>query len=233
MMTHRDCTALLDDFVDGELAPDHRRTVEEHLLDCERCRTEVNALLELRDRARALPRELQPERDLWAGIAARLDARSPQQRAAAIPIRRAADRRRLVVLDRSALAAAAVIVIAFSSLFALFGTRGGAGGLGLGLADAADQRPVTALAAFEPTEEEYLGTLESLVLQLESRREALSPATVAVVEENLRIIDGAIVEIRSALEAEEKSTELPLLLSGVYRQKVELLQTVLQLDSRS
>jgi hypothetical protein len=82
-------------------------------------------------------------------------------------------------------------------------------------------------------EAEYLGTLELLELQLEAGRESLSPQTLVVVEENLRIIDRAILEIQTALRADSTSVELPLLLGGAYRSKVELLQSVVQLYARS
>lgn len=89
------------------------------------------------------------------------------------------------------------------------------------------------LAAFGASEQEYRRTVDGLHAELQARRERLSPETVAIIEKNLRIIDAAILEARAALEADPSNAELPLMLSGVYRTKVELLQRAVQLSART
>src|SRR5690606_3164317 len=74
-MTHSPhVTHLLPDYVDDLLAPAERAAVEAHLDGCPACRTELEASRRLLADLAALPREVAPPRDLWDGIAARLEA---------------------------------------------------------------------------------------------------------------------------------------------------------------
>jgi hypothetical protein len=65
---------LLDEYVDGTLAPAEQALVEGHLSDCPACRTELKEIHDLLADARRLPRSVLPERELWSGIEARLGA---------------------------------------------------------------------------------------------------------------------------------------------------------------
>jgi hypothetical protein len=64
---------LLSEWADGTLPPDQRAVVETHLDGCERCADLAADLAAIATESRALP-QLQPSRDLWAGIAARIEA---------------------------------------------------------------------------------------------------------------------------------------------------------------
>lgn len=75
MNTCTDITPLLDDYADGALDPATRSRVDAHLATCADCRAEVAALAAILAEARTLPREIQPARNLWPGIAPRLAAR--------------------------------------------------------------------------------------------------------------------------------------------------------------
>ncbi|MDX2122110.1 MAG: zf-HC2 domain-containing protein [Gemmatimonadota bacterium] len=75
MNNHTDILPLLDDYADGGLDPAARARVEAHLASCAACRAEVAALAAILAEARALPRTIEPGRDLWPGIAPRLAAR--------------------------------------------------------------------------------------------------------------------------------------------------------------
>ncbi|HSM15518.1 MAG TPA: hypothetical protein VK845_00800, partial [Gemmatimonadales bacterium] len=58
----------------------------------------------------------------------------------------------------------------------------------------------------------------------ENRRAALPPEAVAQVEQNLRVIDMAIREIVTVLQAEPDNDVLLELLDTSYRQKVAVLE---------
>lgn len=238
MKDHDTIQTLLPELLDDELERSARVELEGHLRECAECREEMEFLVSLRARARALPREMAPTRDLWAGIAERLEV-APATDARVIPIGRAAGARRPSRWRGIAAAAiAASVLVALSSTVTarLLQRQPEAVAPVAGVPaamPAEEDRPLTALAAFEPAEREYLGTLEVLEAQLEARRGSLSPQTLAVVDENLRIIDTAIEEIRGALEADSANVELPLLLGGVYRTKVELLQSTVRLNART
>ena len=189
--------------------------VREHLARCRSCAEGLAELAELRNLARQLPQELRPPRELWTGISARIAGQSSPRpptvtgsRTGARPVRRAM---------WPSLAAAAVVLIVVSSGVTAFLLRGAAGGAA---------SPVA-------TSQEYRYTVETLEAELAARRSTLSPVTIQTVEQNLAIIDEAIAEARRALAADPMSADLPLLLSGVYRQKVELLRQAVDLAARS
>ena len=64
--------ALLSAFLEGDLGLAERRTVELHLRSCIRCAKIVRDIEAIRADAASLP-PMEPSRDLWAGIAARID----------------------------------------------------------------------------------------------------------------------------------------------------------------
>ncbi|HEU4628379.1 MAG TPA: zf-HC2 domain-containing protein [Gemmatimonadaceae bacterium] len=94
--------ARLADYLEGDLPPAQRAAAERHLAACPACSALVADLQALRDEARALP-PLQPSRDLWDGIARRIE--TP---VVALPARRAAEPS---WLRRPWLAAAAVALL--------------------------------------------------------------------------------------------------------------------------
>lgn len=63
---------LLQELLDGELDADAASKAEQHLERCDRCRGEWAALRRLVSDVQALPRVIDPPRDLWNDIAARL-----------------------------------------------------------------------------------------------------------------------------------------------------------------
>jgi hypothetical protein len=236
MNNHDQAQLLLSELIDGDLDVEQRQMVEAHVESCAICTDEVEALLALQARARALPREIMPSRDLWNDISERLQ---PASASTVIPISSAVRKIRPRWHAWSAMAVAASVLIALSSAVTVqLLNRQDAPGTAAAPAIAPGQaspepRPQTALAAFEPMEREYLGTLAELEAELQARRGSLSPQSVAVIEENLLIIDKAIIEIREALRTDSTSVELPLLLSGVYRAKVDLLESVLRLNTET
>lgn len=63
----------LASYLEGELARQERLALEAHAASCAECRSVLADLDTIRREASALPM-LEPSRDLWSGIAARLDA---------------------------------------------------------------------------------------------------------------------------------------------------------------
>jgi anti-sigma factor RsiW len=243
MMNHDLMEMRLDDLVDGLLDEPERRAVQRHLDECATCRAEVEALQALRSAAQQLPRQMQPPRDLWAGIASRIEQQRQEE---AEPAGEAPDRVQVLHVDfgrrarpgwgtqRGMLAAAAIALVVLSSSVTAMLMRSGPGTDpgSVAIEPAAGAGPAqSALVAFAPAEREFVATAEQLRFALEAQRERLSPATVAVVEENLRIIDGAIREARAALEADPANRDLTFLLMDVYKKKIDLLQNAVQISS--
>ncbi|HEX5724633.1 MAG TPA: zf-HC2 domain-containing protein, partial [Longimicrobiaceae bacterium] len=72
-MTTHPAEAVLHEHADGRLDAADADAVERHLAACAPCRERVERIRTLRARLAALPRAAEPRRDLWAGVATRLD----------------------------------------------------------------------------------------------------------------------------------------------------------------
>jgi anti-sigma factor RsiW len=230
-MEHLELRALLDPYVDGELAGAELAALEGHLAQCARCGVEVGELRALRTAAGELPREMEPPRDLWRGIAARIQQpHGAAGQGTEVQFRRPP--RRLAPPWWLGRAAAAVGLVVLSAGVTTLVLRAGPEAP-LAVTPPAPEvaRPATGLAAFASTETEYQSAVRALETELEARRGQLSPQTVATIEENLRIIDAAIAETRAVLEADPGNADVPLMLSTVYRKKVELLERAVTLPS--
>ena len=70
---HTEWTDRLSAYLAGELAEQDYRVVEEHLGECGACRRVLEELREVIARAASLE-DITPPRDLWAGIAATIQA---------------------------------------------------------------------------------------------------------------------------------------------------------------
>jgi len=237
-MTHEEILDRLDDFVGGELPPREERDVRRHLMACEGCRAEEQALRALLDQAAALADEVMPERDLWDGIAPRLQSR------AALPVEEAEERlpEVRVIGPRPArplpwwMLAAASIALVITTSFATLRFSGQDERAPATLASQSARPPAgttggtpTALAAFRPAEREYEKAITDLQAVLAARRDRMAPQTVATLETNLRIIDQAIRESRDALAADPNSPELTEMLSGAYDAKLDVLRRAVSL----
>ena len=181
----------LNEYVDGTLAADARALVEAHLAQCAGCREAVAELRSLIARAAALPKSIEPDRDLWLPIVQRATRNVPR------------------AFWRGALAAAATLVIGFA-LYRLL-------------------PPSTVLSRPEgrgwvAVQAEYEEATDELTRALATERDRLEPATVALLERNLEVIDAAIRESRDALARDPGNVELRGLFAAAARQKVELLR---------
>ena len=222
-MTCGEVLDLIDDYVDGLLSGADLHEVELHVAGCAACREEEKALRAFLGRAAALPRERPPARDLWPGIAARLDeARS----GAATPWGRA----RRFLSRPLVLAAAATVVLALASVLVQRPSGDGAGPGSTGLAEpvAVKETPAPVLAA----ETDYIRATGQLMSALGARRESLSPETAKAVDENLKTIDDALRQIREALDKDPGNRQLTKLLASTHQKKLDFLLRLLKLTSQ-
>ena len=184
----------LNEYVDGTLAAEARALVEAHLAGCAGCRAAVVELRALVAGAADLPKRIEPARDLWTGIAARVGKREVRN-----------GKR----WWRTALAAAATLVIGFA-VYRLLPPF------------AAHYRPVG--EGWLAVEAQYEQASDELTRALATERDRLAPATVALLERNLAAIDAALRESRDALARDPENVELRGLVASAARQKVELLR---------
>jgi len=163
----------------------------------------------LRERARALPREVEPQRDLWLGIRNRIEL----ERVA--PPARARVWRARVQVPVWAAGAAAVLIVAASV------------GTGLWLSrppSLDDPAAVRALADSLRDRDGMTATRRDLLALLDERRAQLPPEVVAAVEKNLGEIDRAIAEIHLAFEEHPNNAALQFLLAEAYHREADMLE---------
>jgi anti-sigma factor RsiW len=238
-MTHDQTLELLDDYVGGELPPREERDVRRHLMQCDECRAEEQALRELLDEAAALPESLDPPRDLWLAIAPRLQPRTDDATVSVAPAERLDEVRVIGPRPQRPLPwwmlAAASVALVVTTSFATLRFAGGDGDVPgtVVLPSQQAQAPVrptnAALASFAPAEQEYEKAIGDLQTVLEQHRGKLAPETVAALEANLRIIDQAIRESRAALARDPNSPELTRMLTDAYGAKLNVLRRAVSL----
>ncbi len=211
-MTCEDLHRLMDDLLDGDLSPEQAQACEAHLAGCASCRPDVEETRALLAQAADLPRELLPEQDLWPAIESQLAEKEPRVARAPRPA------------WQLALAAVALV------------------GLGAALATAFLERPPSAPQEQSSTqlvqapldwEPGMRQASQQLAQTLDSRRAALDPATVIVIEENLKLIDMAIADCHAALAADPANQQLESALLATWQKKVDLLERASRLPTRS
>ena len=104
IITCNDCDELFADWIEGDLAPDTKATVDSHVATCARCQGLARDIDDIRESAASMV-DLAPSRDLWQGIEARIQP-------AVVSI---APRRSVAAIPRSWLATAAAGLIVVSS----------------------------------------------------------------------------------------------------------------------
>jgi anti-sigma-K factor RskA len=218
-MTHDVIRHLLDDYVTGELTEDARGPVADHIAACAICAAEVESLNRILARAADLPKSIDPPAEAWSNIRATIE-RDKEAIASEHPRSSLRFRRRPYEL-----AAAAVLLVVLSS----------AGTAVYMNARAADPRSPIAtnlatgatpasLAAFTVEENTYLRNVAVLQDLLDQQESSLAPETVAQLKASLRTIDEAILEARTALARDPANKMLIEMLTGTYRQKMDLMR---------
>jgi hypothetical protein len=243
-----DREATLNDYLDGLLSEPDRTALEAHLEGCAICRQFLTGLRSLRARTQALPRGLEPERDLWPGIREALSIRR-----AGLPGSFTGFPAWIKGWSGLVPAAASIAVILVIVAVAMIALRQsavppdagkmGAPGAGSGEIAQGDAMPpagtsATAQAALAPQqslavlEAEYRAATEKLLAALQRERGAASPAAVQVIEENLRVVDRAIQEIHRAAADHPGQRVDERVVASLYRTRFELLRQAVRLVSR-
>ena len=155
-----------------------------------------------------LPREITPDRDLWPGIAARIDRKQRAKRP----------------LWAYGLAASLFVVV-------------GAGGLWFSLAKRAPEAvtvPGTQLADASPDpQSQYFAQRAALAENTVQSAPNLAPATREVILKNLRIIEGSMQQIQGALEKDPNNPRLRSLLYDRYQTEAQLLAATQQIQAQT
>lgn len=241
-------TLLLDDYIDGTLERALVPELERHLRDCTGCAREEREVRRVVSATGALPGSIEPTRDLWSGIDARLETRRPK-----LPVAQ-----RTTFGWRRGLAAASLLLAMLAAGWLLRGYLDAPP-----LPDApvraavhppVDEPPVgegrsdepeTALPAvgvplttrdgrgeIRQAEMAFVEVRQHLRAALDERRPALSAETVRTIDVNLKIMEAAIDEIRASLAEDPGNRELGKMLVAAQRREVEFLQSMTRHLSR-
>ena len=210
----------LSDYLDDELTPPERRAVESHLAECPACAHTLDELRRVVDRARAIVPQA-PERDLWEGIAGRLD----EGRRAPLPF--SAMRARRVSFTLPQLAAAAVLVAALSGALVFFAGHRPASVAAPNAATARAETvssPAVDVSTVSYADAQYDQAVADLETALKNGRGKLDASTIAAIEQSLKTIDQAIAQAREALAADPANGYLSGHLVEARRRKLDLLR---------
>ncbi|HYU91364.1 MAG TPA: zf-HC2 domain-containing protein [Gemmatimonadales bacterium] len=205
-------TDRLSEYLDGELAPPERTTLEAHLASCDACRTTLDELRRVVTNARALD-DRPPTADLWPAVAARIGL-SARVRA------RPAARRFSFTVPQLAAASVALALLSGGAAW-LIGQRGIVPTPPVLVTERA---PALLNASAYPGDARFAAQVADLERAVARGRGRLDTATVRVIERNLRIIDRAIRSAQSALAADPANSYLNLHLAQEMRRKLELLR---------
>jgi predicted anti-sigma-YlaC factor YlaD len=215
---------LVDDLIDGRLAPEPREQLESHLAECDACRRMTEDVREIRHQARTLPARA-PRPEVWERIAHQLSTQAP------------ARARSVWTGPRVVLAMAAVVVLSVAASVVVL--RGPRPFLPPAPADRAAVRSAVHpsdsdtvkdvdehLRIADANYEQAITGLEQIVA---TGQAALDPAVAATLQKNLGIIDQAIRESRSAISSQPTSQLAQTSLFDALRQKVALLEDTVAL----
>jgi hypothetical protein len=160
-----------------------------------------------------------PSQDLWAGVSARIHARSPRQ----------------VSVTWAQLALAASLLMAVSSGLTWLVARQATTASSVGHVVRAEAEPSGApdahLEQANFADAQYNAAVVDLERVLREDRTRLDPRTVMVIERNLQTIDDAIGQARRALDADPANPYLNSHLADARRRKLDLLRRATELAS--
>jgi hypothetical protein len=159
-----------------------------------------------------------PDRDLWPGVQARL-----------------APRPRVISFTLAELAMAATLLMAVSAGVSWLAFRPARSAPPEGPVIRADAEPVNGArpdaVPADFADEQFDAAVTDLERVLREERDRLDPRTVIVIERNLRAIDDAIREARTALDQDPGNPYLNSHLADARRRKLDLLRRAAALSS--
>lgn len=232
-MTCADCDDRLDRWLQGRLPLADLQAMEAHLRACAACRQAADETRRLRDEARQIVGP-GPRDDGWSRLSARLESvRRPRTDdppvAAALAGRRGLGWHALG--GRGLAVAALLTVVIGGSLLTLQQSLFEAAPV----APAAEEVPSPGSLVesieqeLDQAAEHYERAIAGLEQVASESDSPLDPTVTATLRENLRIIDEAIDDSRTALRAEPTSQIAQESLFDAFRRKVTLLQDTIAL----
>jgi anti-sigma-K factor RskA len=213
-MNHQEIQNRLDDYVDGALPEAERLDIEQHLESCSQCRQVVEETRFLLAEARALQQEVKPNRDLWPGIATKLSGRE---------VLSIENRNRTLSrfwAHQRLLAAAAVLVVAVITLSVVRQNW---------QQELTEETTFNVLTEFDQVDAESNAASVSLFGTSQDAGTSWASRAVDAMGKNVQVVDGAIQDLRSALQSDPTDSRLAHRLRREYQRKTSLLRQTAQL----
>ena len=218
----------LADFLEHEVDETTRARMEAHANRCQECGSMLADIRAMQVAAAKLP-ELAPGRDLWSGIVDRIETPvvalnpSGSMKSASSP------RRWRGVW--TGLAAAGLVAVTATVTYELTSRSAPATRTPVAAGRGADSPSLVAnRPTFEQTYDTEISRLRTIVTE---RSGQLDPATVAVLDKNLKVIDDAIAQCKDALRADPNSRFLIESLNDALESKVQLLRKAATLPTKA
>jgi hypothetical protein len=254
-LTCAEFESRLQDYLEHDVDNAMRARMDAHRAECVDCHALTAELQDLAAQAANLP-DLSPSRDLWDGIANRIEAEVvefpvtplPGEVRAVVPTNGgpvyaeyvpSAERPSSHVLPRPAVsrsyfrlaAAASILVAVTAGVTWSVASRSNSAGSTAAAADSAyasameGTRGVSNVARL-PLDVTYDTEIASLRKIVDERRADIDSTTLAVLERNLKVIDDAIADCKTALAASPTSNFLMERLTDAYDTKLRTLRAV-------
>jgi hypothetical protein len=204
--------------------------MESHSHMCAGCGALLADLRALRTEAVKLP-QLSPSRDLWAGIAERIEtpvvALNPSGET---PAQRVSRRRWRGAW--TGLAAAGLVAVTATVTYEVTSRSSRMQSSVIASRVATDSASM--LVSNRPTPEQTYDTEITRLREIVKQRSAqLDPATREVLEKNLKVIDEAIAQCKDALRSDPNSRFLIESLNDAFESKIELLRKAATLPTKA
>jgi len=213
---------MINDDLDGVLAPEKKAALDSHLQSCPDCRDLGRDFAAIVEKARNLT-VLEPTSSAWASIAARVREAEREKRVRARERKFTVDVLRPAGL-RYALAAALALVIIGSGV--LVGLRGRGEN-----ARAREGSMDFTLAKLKEAEDYYAKAVSALSEAVHSRRENMDPRLAAAFQQNLESIDATIQACQQIIRNDPDNLTARNYLLAAYRDKVSFLEEVMGLKT--
>lgn len=218
MNSHDEWTDRLSDYVDDELSIQERAAVDRHLAACGDCRRALGELRLVASRAQSLA-DAPPERDLWPGIATRIDVHGAGASRVLQMLTTRTARRFSFTLPQLVAAGLALMVLSGGMVW-----LARLGGARTDFPAIVAEAPLRSAVPATFADAHYDEAIADLQQTLETGRAKLDAETVRVLEDNLLAIDRAIEQCRRALEADPANGYLTDHLVAAKKRKLALLR---------
>ncbi len=218
-MTHQDIRERLDDYVDGTLSEAEIIEIEAHLEACAECSRVVEETRSLLEQARSTLGSIEPCRDLWPGIATRISGSD------VVSIRDGKSSRRITWARQPVLAAAAVIAVVVTTMVVIRTQWEQQ------LIREENAVVIGILAEFDQVDAESEAAGKTLFAGFQGESGKWAGKILGAMGKNIQVVDGAIGDLRSALQRDPMDTGLVHKLRREYQRKSALIrQTAHLLD---